>query len=120
DAVIKTARVVADAEAKLRAARRIDAHLRVRRYALTSTNLQEAEHLLGRPLRETASVIEGARELGRRGVSIVVISMGARGAVCVSGGRTWLVHPPTVERRSTVGSGDSFVAGLGVALVRGL
>jgi 1-phosphofructokinase family hexose kinase len=86
---------------------------------LVKPNLTEAEHLLGRPLRDTKAALGGARELARRGIGVVVISMGARGAVCVAGDQAWLLHPPEVERRSTVGSGDSFVAGLAVALARG-
>jgi 1-phosphofructokinase len=88
--------------------------------SMIKPNVQEAEHLLGRPLPDTAAVLAGARELAGQGVAIVVISMGGRGAVCASGERAFVVHAPAVERRSTVGSGDSFVAGLAVGLARGL
>lgn len=64
-------------------------------------------------------MVQGARELAQRGIAIVVISMGADGAVCVQGGKVWRAIPPKVERKSTVGSGDSLVAGLAVALARG-
>lgn len=48
-----------------------------------------------------------------------MISMGACCVVAVHGERAWRIVPPEVEPKSTVGSGDSFVAGLGVALARG-
>lgn len=86
---------------------------------LVKPNRAEAERLLGRSLLDLTAVVGGARELMARGVQIVVISMGAQGAVCVQGERAWLAAPPGVERRSTVGSGDSMVAGLAVALARG-
>lgn len=86
---------------------------------LVKPNLAEAERLLGRSLPDLASVVDAAGELGSRGIAVVVVSMGAEGAVCVQGERVWRAIPPKVERRSTVGSGDSFVAGLTVALARG-
>jgi 1-phosphofructokinase family hexose kinase len=97
-------------------------HLRLgveaRPYAI-KPNVAEAEELLGRRLPDLEAVVAGARELAARGIAVVVISMGAQGAICVEGGRVWRATPPEVERQSTVGSGDSFVAGLAVALARG-
>ncbi len=82
-------------------------------------NLAEAERLLGRKLPDLTAVAAGARELAARGIATVVISMGARGAIGTQGERAWLAVPPEVERQSTVGAGDSFVAGLAVALTSG-
>jgi fructose-1-phosphate kinase PfkB-like protein len=45
--------------------------------------------------------------------------MGGEGAVCVHGERAWRAIPPRIEPRSTVGSGDSLVAGMAIALARG-
>jgi 1-phosphofructokinase family hexose kinase len=82
-------------------------------------NRAEAEALLGRPLGEPSAALAGARELAKRGARAVVLSLGADGALCVEGDRAWRVRAPRVERRSTVGSGDSLVAGLAVALAEG-
>jgi len=82
-------------------------------------NVAEAEELLGRALGDVDAVVKGARELAARGIDVVVISMGAEGSVCIQGKRVWRIVPPVVERQSTVGSGDSFVAGLAIALARG-
>ena len=86
---------------------------------LIKPNREEAQRLLGRELPTMSAVIEGARELVRSGIAVVVISMGADGVICAQGDQIWQALPPTVERRSTVGSGDSLVAGMAVALARG-
>lgn len=86
---------------------------------LIKPNVQEAERLLGRSLPDLAAVVDAARELSAGGIAVVVISMGAEGVVCAEGDRVWRAIPPKVQRRSTVGSGDSLVAGLAVALARG-
>jgi len=87
--------------------------------ALVKPNRAEAGRLLGRVLGDLGDVLAGAREIARKGVGTVVISLGAEGAVCVRGDRAWRAVPPPIERRSTVGPGDSFVAGLAVSLARG-
>lgn len=86
---------------------------------LVKPNLAEAEALLGRRLPDLGAILEGAREIARGGVRTVVISMGERGAVCVQGDEAWHAIPPAIQAHSSVGSGDSMVAGLAVALARG-
>jgi len=86
---------------------------------LIKPNVAEAERLTGEKLPDQGAIIRAARGLAANGIGIVVISMGARGAICVQGEHAWRALPPKVERRSTVGSGDAMVAGLAVALARG-
>lgn len=86
---------------------------------LIKPNVTEAEALLGHPLPSLAAIVQGARQLVRRGTDVVVISMGSEGAICAYGDEVWHIVPPKVERQSTVGSGDSLVAGLAVAIARG-
>jgi 1-phosphofructokinase family hexose kinase len=86
---------------------------------LIKPNAAEAERLLQRRLPDETAVVRASRELVERGIGTVVISMGAQGAICATGQRVWRVRPPAVTRRSTVGSGDSMVAGMAVALARG-
>jgi 6-phosphofructokinase 2 len=86
---------------------------------LVKPNIAEAELLLGRPLRDQAAVVSGAQEIAAMGVEIVVVSRGAQGAICVQGDHVWQAIPPSVKRQSTIGSGDSMVAGLVVALAGG-
>jgi 1-phosphofructokinase len=82
-------------------------------------NSRELERLVGRKLDSIDDVALAALEVNRGGVEVVLVTMGSRGAICVRDEQVWRVHPPAVERRSTVGSGDSFVAGFAVALARG-
>jgi 1-phosphofructokinase family hexose kinase len=86
---------------------------------LIKPNVAEAERLLERRLPDERAVVQAAREFADRGIATVIISMGARGAICVAEGKAWRIRPPAVERRSTVGSGDAMVAGVAVALSRG-
>jgi 1-phosphofructokinase family hexose kinase len=86
---------------------------------LIKPNVSEAETLLGRRLPSFDAVVGAARELEATGIGTVVISMGGEGLVCASGGGVWRVRPPAVQRRSTVGSGDSLVAGIAITLARG-
>ncbi|MBS2029063.1 MAG: 1-phosphofructokinase [Deltaproteobacteria bacterium] len=83
-------------------------------------NVREAEALLGRPLGDRAAIVAAARELVARGLGAAVISMGGDGAICATAEAAWHVRPPRVEVQSTVGSGDSMVAGIAVALARAL
>jgi 1-phosphofructokinase family hexose kinase len=85
---------------------------------LVKPNVAEAERLVGRRLDSRDAVAGAAREIVAMGARTVVLSMGARGAVCTSDGGSWFVKSPSVTRRSTVGSGDAMVAGLAIALAK--
>ncbi|MDE2167198.1 MAG: 1-phosphofructokinase family hexose kinase [Alphaproteobacteria bacterium] len=87
---------------------------------LLKPNLKELRELLGReivgPLREE----EAARELiARRIAEIVVISLGRAGAILSTEEGCWRFNAPIVPVASTVGAGDSMVAGIVFGLTRG-
>ena len=78
---------------------------------LIKPNGEELAELVGRPLASIAEVIAAADEVRERGVQFVLVSLGAQGAVLVGPagaivGESHVEHP-----RSTVGAGDSFLAG---------
>ncbi len=78
---------------------------------LVKPNRDELADLVGRPLTCIADVLHAAREIVRRGVSWVLATLGADGAVLV-GREIELVGESKIDRaRSTVGAGDSFLAG---------
>ena len=81
-------------------------------------NAHELSELLGRPLGGRDDVTAAARELAAQGVALVVVSLGADGAVFVESGRALHAQPPRVEVASTVGAGDAMVAGALAALER--
>ncbi|MDA2892324.1 1-phosphofructokinase family hexose kinase [Mycolicibacterium sp. BiH015] len=56
-------------------------------------------------------VVAAARQLIDRGVGAVLATLGAAGAVLVDGNGAWMASPPPITPRSTVGAGDSSLAG---------
>lgn len=86
---------------------------------LIKPNVEEAGQVLGRAIRGDSEVLRAAEELRARGPRCVVISQGAEGAIGVDESGAWKAIPPQVEVRSTVGSGDSMMAGLAIALNEG-
>lgn len=75
-------------------------------------NIHELEHLVGRRLVSHNEVIEAAREAVSCGVELVVVSLGADGAVFASSEEAVAARPPSVSVNSTVGAGDAMVAGV--------
>ncbi|CAN5422162.1 hexose kinase [soil metagenome] len=60
---------------------------------------------------DPAPVISAARDLVGRGVTAVLTTLGPAGAVLVNETGAWLATPPPIIPRSTVGAGDSSLAG---------
>jgi 1-phosphofructokinase family hexose kinase len=82
-------------------------------------NRQEASALVAREIATAADAIEAASELRAKGVAVAILSLGDQGAV-VATEKTMLIGlPPTVRAKSTVGSGDCFLAGWAVAQAQG-
>jgi 1-phosphofructokinase family hexose kinase len=86
---------------------------------LIKPNRFELERLLGRALPDIPAMLTGCREVIARGVHTVAASMGGDGALLVT--KDAAVHgaPPSVQRGSAVGAGDSFLAGLLAQLAEG-
>ena len=68
---------------------------------------------------EYGPVVEAARVLVERGVATVMATLGAAGAVLVTAEGAWRAAAPKIHVLSTVGAGDSSVAGYVLADVRG-
>lgn len=68
---------------------------------------------------EYEPVVEAARVLVERGVATVMATLGAAGAVLVTAEGAWHAAAPKIHVLSTVGAGDSSVAGYVLADVRG-
>lgn len=78
---------------------------------LIKPNRAELAEIAGRSLDSISEVIAAAKGVQERGVEIVLVSLGADGAVLV-GPSAVVVGESRVDRpRSTVGAGDSFLAG---------
>ncbi len=87
---------------------------------LFKPNLGELASLVGKEEVSHESVDQIAREIIRRsGCQAIMVSMGAAGARLITEKQTVQVIPPVVKRLSTVGAGDSMVAGAILSLWRG-
>jgi 1-phosphofructokinase len=60
---------------------------------------------------DAGPVVTAARRLIDRGVGAVLATLGAAGALLVDADGAWLATPPPITPRSTVGAGDSSLAG---------
>ena len=86
---------------------------------LIKPNHYELAQLAGRALDGVEEVAAEARRLQRSGIDLVCVSLGARGAILTDAANSLHATAPPVSVRSTVGAGDSMVAGLACALARG-
>lgn len=86
---------------------------------LVKPNDHELSRLAGRELATLEALREAAEQLLERGIGQVVVSMGSRGALYVTGEKRLYAEGLSVPVGSTVGAGDSVVAALAVAESRG-
>lgn len=82
-------------------------------------NRFELEALVGQPLTNQQDIVREARQLQERGVTWVCVSMGAEGALLVTSSSVLKGEAPSVPVLSTVGAGDSMVAGIAGLLAQG-
>lgn len=88
---------------------------------LVKPNVRELQQLVGRDLDSEGEQTEAARHLIEAGrVEVVVLSLGAGGALLITADGYRPVRTPTVPVKSRVGAGDSMVGGMVLALARGL
>ncbi|RZT59556.1 6-phosphofructokinase [Microcella alkaliphila] len=81
---------------------------------------RELGELVGATLATIDERIAAAEELVRRGrVEVVALTLGGAGAVLATRDETLRLSPPSIEVRSTVGAGDSFLAGMVLRLAEG-
>jgi len=103
----------------------LDADGEVMRRGLSATpnfikpNIHELGRLVERRLSSVEDALEATEIVRGWGVSTILVSMGDMGALLVSDEARLLGVPPTVEVDSTVGAGDSFLAGFILAHSRG-
>ena len=74
-------------------------------------NEYEMERLMKRRLKSLGDYLNAARFLVRQGVRIVIVSLGARGALFVTQKQSFHVLTPKVAAKSKVGAGDSLIGG---------
>lgn len=82
-------------------------------------NKDEIETLTGRKIRSTEDAIREIKEFQKHGIELVVISLGSQGSIAGYKDKFYKVNIPKVDAINPVGSGDSYVGGIAVALQRG-
>ena len=85
---------------------------------LVKINAAEAGAVLRRVVETEAEALAAAVDLAEAGARAAIVTRGPLGAVGWDGQRGWAVDPPVVDGSHAVGSGDAFLAGLGVAILR--
>jgi 6-phosphofructokinase 2 len=122
DFLPRVARHVKDIGAKLVADTSGDALRRLpeRHVYLLKPNLRELSELVGRDLARQQDQIAAASQLVEQGMAeIVILSLGADGALLVTADGAEHLKAYDVPIRSAVGAGDSMVGGIVLALARG-
>ncbi|UOF92835.1 1-phosphofructokinase [Fodinisporobacter ferrooxydans] len=74
-------------------------------------NEEELNQLFDTALETETEIIDAAYKLREKGVEIVLISRGEKGSIMVSAAGTCKAIPPVITPVSTIGAGDSTVAG---------
>ncbi len=88
--------------------------------AMIKPNLRELEMLAGEKLLdETQIQMAGGRLISQGLAEAILVSLGAGGAILITGDGSLRVHAPVVPIASKVGAGDSMVGGLVLALAEG-
>ena len=75
-------------------------------------NVDELSELAGRKLTTHQEIITAARTLTSGRVGLIVVSMGADGALCITEEDVLHAMPKGAVVKSTVGAGDAMVAGI--------
>lgn len=82
-------------------------------------NLRELEELLDINLDTKEKIVNACRDIIKEGVELVCVSMGSEGALLIAEDFVLYGKVPEVEVKSTVGAGDSLVAGFAAGLSKG-
>ena len=87
---------------------------------LLKPNLGELGRLVGKEALDNESADEAAQQLISAGkTEVIVVSLGAQGAYLITKDLNEHIPAPSVKKLSTVGAGDSMVAGMVSVLAKG-
>ena len=75
-------------------------------------NEYEMHRLMGREFNNLGEIVLGARQLVKKGIKIVIVSLGAKGAIFATEKEVFCFTTPKVPVRSKVGAGDSLIGGV--------
>lgn len=74
-------------------------------------NLKEFEQLFTSKARTQKERLHKIKLLHRRGIKVVLLTLGQKGCMASNGKECWLVKPKNIRIQNEVGSGDAFAGG---------
>ena len=86
---------------------------------LIKPNQEEISEYLNCPINTLEEVIEKAQVFAEHGVTNVMVSLGEQGAMLLCDGKCCIATPPVIHAVSTIGAGDSSLAGFIAAAKKG-
>jgi len=86
---------------------------------IVKPNHAELEATLGRSLAHEGAVVEGLRELLKRGARRVVVTAGKNPTLAADATGCWRITNPSIRAVNAIGSGDAVTAGLVWSLLQG-
>ena len=92
--------------------------IEVKPYLIKPNEEEIAEYIKG-SVKTRDEAILAARLLHNEGIENVIISLGEKGAVMVSDGGEYSIGAPDINAVSTIGAGDSSIAGFLAAVAEG-
>lgn len=78
---------------------------------LIKPNQEELSEYFGCSIGSTDAALEKAMEFAGNGVENVMVSLGEKGALLITDNQRFTSQPPSVQVESTIGAGDSSIAG---------
>lgn len=78
---------------------------------LIKPNQEEISEYLNKDISKFDDVIAAAKQLQQAGIENVMISLGKQGALLASNEGVYIATPPAITAISTIGAGDSTIAG---------
>lgn len=86
---------------------------------LVKPNRKEAQEILGQPIDTVEQAAQAAQTLREMGAELVVLSLGAKGAIFLGESCVYAI-PPSIRPLTTTGCGDSLLAGTLAGLAQNL
>ena len=80
-------------------------------------NIHELEKLVGCKMADDRDIVCACRLLLERGIQIIIVSMGAQGAIVMNCQEAYRLRVKAIIPKSTVGAGDSMVGALAYSLL---
>lgn len=86
---------------------------------LIKPNQEEISEYLGCEIKTLEQALEKASVFSMKGVTNTMVSLGEQGAALLSGGKAYVATCPPIQAVSTIGAGDSTIAGFIAAAYQG-